>query len=154
MVDGLSTYTLRAHCIIYASVLRQKRRELNAMKKWLLLGRGVTVVFDDVKFRSKMDFMKSEDATGAMEHAFISLNAHDLCQEGLQSFGGSKFFGTHPIRWMHLSLRGVELFCWGNGFGQMGIDAYFERNLMSDAIRALSIRPKGMELGHVSYGPR
>jgi hypothetical protein len=150
VIDGLSTYAVRAHCIVYSSVLRQKKHRPSEVKRWLVDGHGVTVVFDERGFRGAMDFVASEDEDAAMDHAFISLNAVDLCREGTRRAKLRE--SGQDIRWMQLSLRGVELFCWGTGYGQAGIDRYFEGKVNNADLSALSVNPYAVDLGMVSYG--
>jgi hypothetical protein len=149
LIDGLSSYALRAHCIVYASIARPSKARLSAIKQWLLAGHGVTVVFDEKDLHEKMVFVQREDANSLLEHAFVSLSANDLSMQGMRPVMVRK--SKQTVRWLHLTPRGVELFCRGNGFGQAGIDQYFGGELPSTDADALATIPSEVNLGTVSY---
>jgi hypothetical protein len=149
MIDGLSSYALRIHCLVYSSVVAFPRESPKDMFKWLRNGHGVTVLFDESKLREKMDFVDGENPEEIMEHAFLSLDAHDLLSEGHRHFRLHK--PGINARFCRLSLRGVELFCWGNGQSQGGSHEYFLGNVKNNEIAQLAIEPLEIQLGHVSW---
>lgn len=149
MIEGLSSYALRAHCIVYASVTKQSKKQMAGIQKWLSFGRGVTVIFDDAELCHKMGFAPEEDAASLLEHAFLSLSAGELCLEGMRAV--TLHTTKQNVRVVHLTARGVELFCWGNGFGQTGSERYFAGQAPSAEARALALVPVDLQLGIVSY---
>lgn len=150
VMEGLSTYALRAHCIVYSSALRQRSFKMSDVRKWLLRGNGVTVVIDEAEFQEKMQFSEAENADTILEHAFVNLSANDLCMQGVRAV---RLKEDDPgYRWMHLTLRGAELFCWGAGMGQSGIDAFFSQQELPTEINSLSLVPRKFELGLVQFG--
>lgn len=149
IIEGLSTYALRAHCIVYSSVLLQQNYKMADVKKWLIRGNGVTVAFDERQFRRRMKFMRGEDAEALLEHAFVSLSSYDLCCEGVRPSLPDP--AHRQFRSMHLTLRGVELYCWANGFGQKGVAGYFSNRTPTDETKAVAIKPAKVELGIVRY---
>jgi hypothetical protein len=149
IIDGLSTYALRAHCIIYASLLRQKDGKLSAVEKWLTEGRGLTLLLDEGDLQKQMEFLPNEDPDIILSHAFVNLSANDLCMQGVRSLVLAK--ETVKSRFMHPTLRGVELFCWGTGLGQLGPSAYFANQTAKADIERFSITPRTLKLGHTSW---
>jgi hypothetical protein len=148
-IEGLSSYALRAHCIVYASVANQPKTRMTGIQKWLARGHGVTVVFDDREFCDKMGFAPEEDAEALLEHAFLSLSAGELCMQGIHPVILHKT--KQKVRAVHLTPRGVELFCWGNGFGQTGPERYFSGQAPSVESSALAVVPVDLQLGMVSF---
>ena len=149
VIDGLSTYALRAHCIVYASVLLQKDHKMADVKKWLMRGDGITVLFDERQFRRRMKFVRGEDAEALLEHAFVSLSSNDLCMQGIRP--SLKTAARPQTRYMHLTPRGVERYCWANGFGQKGIAEYFAERKPSEEARSVAIKPQKLTLGLVQH---
>lgn len=149
-IEGLSSYALRAHCIVYTSVLNHPKKQMGGIQKWLNLGRGVTVLFDDREFCEKMGFAPEENADTLLEHAFLSLSAGELCMQGMRAVTLHKT--QQKVRVVHLTPRGVELFCWGNGFGQTGPESYFAGQAPNAEATALALVPVDLHLGIVSFG--
>jgi hypothetical protein len=148
LIEGLSTYALRAHCIIYSSVALQQNHKMADIKKWLMLGRGITLALDERQFRRRMQFVRGEDQEAMLEHAFVSLSSNDLCMQGLQpAIARDKT----AYRWMHLTIRGAELYCWANGFGQKGVTEFFADRKLTEEIRRVALKPAKLELGLVNY---
>jgi hypothetical protein len=148
LIEGLSSFALRAHFIVYASVALQRGVRSAAIRKYLLTGHGVTVLFDEEDLREHMAFGEGEDPVELLEHAFVALAANDLCLEGTQPVHIEK--ENRSIRWVHLTPRGVELFCWGIGLGQAGVAAYFEKPELPEECAHLHI-PADIKLGMVRY---
>jgi hypothetical protein len=149
LIEGLSSYAIRAHSIVYASVLRQKDHKLSDVKKWLMRGYGVTLLFDEATLQKQMAFEATENADAILEHAFVNLSANDLTMQGASAIRIHKT--QEKARFMHLTLRGVELFCWGPGVGQTGIDGFFSNTLPPSETESLAIAPRKLELGIVSW---
>lgn len=149
VIDGLSSYALRAHCIIYASLLRQKDGKLSAIEKWLIEGRGLTLLLDEAELQKQMEFLPTEDPDTILSHAFVNLSANDLCMQGIRSLVLNK--ESAKSRYVHPTLRGIELFCWGTGLGQLGVSAYFANQTAKADIERFSVVPRAIKLGHVSW---
>ncbi len=149
LIDSLSSYALRLHCIIYASVITHPMQSTENMHKWIRRGHGVTVLFDEDALRRQMDFTEHEDASVILEHSFLSLASSGLSTDGQNDFLLRK--ENRNARCCHLTLRGIELFCWGNAQGQSGTASYFSDKMMNTEIQSMAIEPLHIELGEVSY---
>jgi hypothetical protein len=150
LIDGLSGYAIRVHCIVYASAFRQAEHKTSDIKNWLLRQNGITVQFDETVLRERMHFQNGENPELLLEHAFVNLEANGLSE------GGHRPILLHKtkehIRYVHLTVRGVELFCWGTGLGQLGIDAYFEPEHPNMEVEGAVIPTRKVDLGIVKYG--
>ena len=148
-INGLSSYTLRAHCIIYSSLQKQKTHTLTQVQDWITRGHGVTIMFREDELRLRMGFLPEEDADAIMEHAFVSLSANGFSTEGL----GAVTLHQQKIRcrWLRPTLHGIELFAWGCGFGRIGISPYFSGIDVAGSASELAIEPLQVDLGMVSY---
>ena len=58
---------------------------------------------------------------------------------------------TEKVRYMHPTLRGVELFVWGTGLGQLGVESYFSNTPAKSDVERFALMPRQLTLGHVSY---
>ncbi len=149
LIEGLSSYALRAHCIVYASVAKLPRLRLASIAQALASGLGVTILLDEEELRAKMAFLDGEDPEGLLNHAFVTLAAADLCAQGLRSVPLAK--SKQLVRYMHLTPRGVELFCWGFGCGQAGVGAFFKGADWGQEAETLAVIPLEVRLGIVNF---
>lgn len=150
LIDGLSCYAIRAHCIVYASLLKQTDEKLSDVRKWFEQGRGLSLLFDDAELKQKMQFQEGEDPEQFLSHAFVNLSSNDLTMQGQHPVTISNDPGAY--RQVHPTLRGLELFCWGIGIGQLGPKAYFAQQTPAADVEGLAVVPRRLKLGHVSWG--
>lgn len=150
LIDGLSCYAIRAHCIVYASLLKQTDEKLSDVRKWFEQGRGLSLLFDDAELKQRMHFQDNEDPEQFLSHAFVNLSSNDLTMKGQYPITIYKEPGVY--RQIHPTLRGLELFCWGTGIGQLGPNAYFAQQTPAADVEGLSVVPLRLKLGHVNWG--
>jgi len=112
-------------------------------------GSGVAVLFDESKLREQMAFVCEENPKEILEHAFLSLGAHGLLSGGHRHFRRQK--SEIDGRFCYLSLRGVELFCWGNGQSAGGSLDYFSGRVKNEVTDRVAVEPLAIELGMVSW---
>lgn len=152
LMDGLSSYALRAHCIVYASLLHQTEAKLSNVGKCIEEGRGLTLLFDDEELKARMGFQDGEDAELLLSHAFVNLSSNDLTMQGQRPIMLSE--ESRLSRSIHPTLRGIELYCWGTGLGQLGTKAYFSQQTPPAEIEALHVIPKRVRIGHAQWEER
>jgi hypothetical protein len=150
ILNSLSTYQIRAHAILYSSILRIPSEEFARYKKLIIVG-GVTVSLLEEDYIKSMDFAANESPAIIMKHIFVGLQQHGLSMEGqtiVQLRPPSPVTG--PYRYFYPTALGIELFLWGVGYGDKGFEKYTPELLKSVSF-PMSITPYQMGLGHVGY---
>lgn len=162
LVNSLSSYQLRTHCILYTTILHSSKAHFQNISRWMFR-HGVTVCIRESDYLRAMDFSKTEQADVIEEHAFIGLEKRGLCEGGLQVIHPHPIRGPSskrpcepkredvPFRYFRPTSLGVELFLWGQGLGDRGINAY-SPELLPHLSFAFSITPYDVKFGKVSYG--
>ena len=106
LVSSLSTYQLRTHCILYSALLRTKYLKIGnppyPLKEnifgWIQK-HGLTVLIREIDYQSAMAFCQSRNPNNPKDNEI-------------------------PFRYFYPTILGVELFLWGQGFGDHGVEAY------------------------------
>jgi hypothetical protein len=137
IIESLSTYQLRTHFLIYSALVRASNKRAND-RPWIDPIHS-TLAFTEASYADAMGYGEFEDHARIVEHVFLGLEAHDLCHYGLPLLkrwpkdGNSN--NDHvdlPFRYVHPSVRGMELFLWGNGMGYLNPRSYLD--LERDAV--------------------
>jgi hypothetical protein len=165
ILDSLSTYQIRTHAILYSAILRIAPNEFSRGKKWIVRG-DATVMILDKDYRRGMEFTKKEPVDSIVPHALNGLEQKKLI-EGSRSamitvnperMGGP--FITPPKAVLNRSLMrcffptalGIELFLWGVGYGDKGIEAYAPQLLERTGF-PIKVLPHNIVFGQVTYPP-
>jgi hypothetical protein len=131
LVNSLSSYQLRTHCILYSTLLRAThfyiggtQHPLENAVNWIQK-HGLSVVIREADYQAAMEFSGTEQPINIAQHAFVGLEKQGLSEGGIlviQPYRPKE--GDVPFRFFYPTLLGVELFLWGQGIGDSGLEAY------------------------------
>ena len=131
LISSLSSYQIRTHCILYSALLRathfyigRTQHPLENTVSWIQK-HGLTVVIREADYQAAMEFSAAEQATNISQHAFVGLEKQGLSEGGIlaiQPYRPKE--GDVPFRFFYPTLLGVELFLWGQGIGDCGLEAF------------------------------
>jgi hypothetical protein len=151
IIESLSTYQIRTHFLIYASILKQNLMPFASCKRWLLQ-HNVTIVFPEHEYTKSMEFSENEDANIIGEHVFLGLERHRLCKHGypvVRPRGSDKPFD--PFRFVHTTTHGIDLFLWAFGRGDMGME-FYSPDLNVGLCEGFNLNIGRIELGECRFG--
>ncbi|HEY5297384.1 MAG TPA: hypothetical protein VIK59_05620 [Verrucomicrobiae bacterium] len=135
LVNSLSSYQLRTHCIIYSALLRIKHYHLgknllpieDIVSRWIQK-HGLTVIIRESDYQSAMEFSAEEHPSNIAQHSFVGLEKKGLSERGIHVCHSrnpnNPKDGEVPFRYFYPTMLGVELFLWGQGVGDCGLEAY------------------------------
>jgi len=161
LVSSLSTYQLRTHCILYSALLRTKYLQIGnppyPIKEnifgWIQ-NHGLTVIIREIDYQSAMEFSGVEQPTIIAQHSFVGLEKKGLSEGGFHVCHSRNPNNPKesevPFRYFYPTILGVELFLWGQGFGDSGLEA-FRPELLQKVNIPLSIEPYEVHPNHVSF---
>ncbi len=156
LISSLSSYQLRTHFILYTAILRtsvlsvQPPGDLETAFCWMRK-HGITVCIRESDYLTAMEFFDIEQPLLLAEHSFVGLDKRGLCEGGFNVIhpDQSKNDGV-DFRFFYPTTLGIELFLWGHGIGDHGIDS-FRPNILEHIALPFSIEPLELHLGRVSW---
>jgi hypothetical protein len=111
----------------------------------------ITVIIQEWDYHNAMEFTKAENPTNIAEHCFVGLEKRGLSEGGFHAiWPNNPDDADKPFRFYHPTILGVELFLWGQGFGESGLDIY-KPELMTKISMPFSIEPLEIHPGRVSF---
>lgn len=163
ILDGLSTYQIRTHFILYSSILRADvitvgGTKISRYERDILSyvnRNGLTIGIAESDYRLAMDFVAGEIPEVIAGHSFVGLEERGLSRNGtrlVEAFPGQVCEPNKQVafRYFYPTKLGIELFLWGQGRGAGGLDGY-----SSDILEAITIpirvRPIFVEVGEIGY---
>jgi hypothetical protein len=132
VLDGLSTYQIRAHYLIYGSV---RQLYANSGLRLNMEGRPKMRLFLPLKsFSSAMDFdeVESVQLTQIVSHTFFGLASEDLIEPNFWQFGAREHLERQSPRIKspgiicQPSALGAELFLWAFGRADQQLEYIFD----------------------------
>lgn len=135
LVSSLSSYQLRTHCIIYSALLRATHCYIgktlhpleDIVSRWVQR-HGITVLIREEDYQSAMEFSAAEHPANIAQHAFVGLEEKGLSERGIHVCHSrnpnNPKDGEVPFRYFYPTMLGIELFLWGQGIGDCGLEAY------------------------------
>ena len=165
ITDSLSSYQLRTHAIFYSAILNVGSGEFGRGKRHINRG-DATVMITDRDYRRAMAFSKKENPKIITPHVFNGLRQQRLVsgclsamitikpgQPGQPHISPPKAATSRVLmHYFYPTQLGIELFLWGLGCGDKGVDAYAP-NLLKRADFPFEISPHNLRLGQASYPP-
>jgi len=165
IIESLSSYQLRTHAIFYSAILRIGPAEFERGKRHILRG-DATVMITDRDYRRGMSFSKVEKPRIITAHVFNGLGQQRLvsgCLSAMMMIKPERLGGPYilapkakPMKtlmhYFYPTQLGIELFLWGLGCGEKGIDAYAPA-LLKQANLPFAVSCHNIRFGHVSYPP-
>jgi hypothetical protein len=165
ITDSLSSYQLRTHAIFYSAILNIGSSEFTRGKRHIYRG-DATVMITDRDYRRAMAFSKSEKPQIITPHVFNGLRQQRLvsgCLSAMMTITPGRIGGPYislpklsPSRvvmhYFYPTQLGIELFLWGLGLGDKGIDAYVP-SLLKRTGFPFEISAHNVRYGQVSYPP-
>ncbi len=158
LVSSLSSYQLRTHCILYSVLLRTKHLQIGGTQYYPKEGlltwiekHGLTVTIRETDYQVAMEFSPLEQPTNIAQHAFVGLE-----KKGLSEGGFHVRKQVHPsegevsFRYFYPTILGVELFLWGQGFGDSGLGAY-KADLLQTIKLPFNVEPYGVYPNRVNF---
>jgi len=160
LISSLSSYQLRTHSILYSTVLRATH---------LLIGRtpvpikntmatiqkhNITILIRESDYQGAMDFSIAEEPANISQHCFVGLEKKGLSEGGLHLCHDRD--PNHPnepgvsLRYFNPTILGVELFLWGNGVGELGLESY-NPALLQTIMLPFVVEPYEVHPGKVSF---
>jgi len=161
LVNSLSTYQIRTHGIVYSTILRATHFHIGE-KPFLirdLLGtiqkQSLTVAIRETDYRKAMDFSDAENPESIGQHSFVGLEMKGLSERGTnicypRDRQGKPKTGEDPFRYFYPTILGIELFLWGNGFGDCGLDCY-KTDLLQKIKLPFAVEPYVVQPGQVGF---
>jgi len=166
LVSSLSSYQLRTHCILYSTILRAtyfeiggKPHPLNDILK-SIQNLNLTILIREADYRAAMEFSEAEQPENIAQHSFIGLEKKGLSERGIYVCPprnpkhayppGDPMGGEVPFRYFYPTILGVELFLWGQGFGDRGLEAY-KPDLLQTIKLPFAVEPYQVYPGEVSF---
>jgi hypothetical protein len=153
LISSLSTYQLRTHFILYASILRAKKTDLEKTLSWLQK-HDVTVAIKEADYHAAMDFSTNEQPLVIAQHAFVGLEKRGLSEGGMQVVQPYRHNATNysdvPFHYFYPTALGIELFLWGHGVGDRGIEG-FTQELAQKLVTSFNVEPYQIVFGKVMY---
>lgn len=153
LLSSLSSYQIRTHYILYSCILRFHAKGLPDLIRWIRRSTGATVMIRETDYIAAMDFSELESPSIIGEHAFIGLQQKGLSEGGISVVRPNSQIRSQPqedFRYFYPTVFGIELFLWGLGLGDRGIQSY-SPELLSESLPP-TITPMEIQLGRVSYG--
>lgn len=161
LVSSLSSYQLRTHCIIYSTLLRATSFKIgntlhplkDIIPNWIQ-EHGLTVVIREKDYQSAMEFSGVEQPENIAQHSFVGLENKGLSERGIQVCPtrnpNNPKDDEVPFRYFYPTILGVELFLWGQGFGDCGLEVY-KPDLLQKIKLPFSVEPYEVHPGQVSF---
>ncbi len=151
LIESLSSYQLRTHCILYSSILRA-REELFPNINRYISSYGITVSIRESDYELAMGYSADEQPRHLAEHSFVGLEIRGLSEGGGEIVYPRPPSDAHevPFRFFHATSLGVELFLWGQGFGHLGLEGYTP-DLAHHLELPFFVEPENVSLGRVNY---
>lgn len=148
ILDGLSTYQIRAHYLIYATVKQVFATANLSLNREGRANLAIFLPFDS--FIGSMDFNEGErqKLPQFLTHIFFGLAAEDLIESGFWMFGPREniveMFRDAPGPGIvcQPTAMGAELFLWGFGCGDKQLDCIFDSSF-SSAVKNLPLSVAG-----------
>lgn len=165
MIESLSSYQLRTHAIFYSAILRISPTEFARAKRHILRG-DVTVMITDRDYRRGMSFTRTEKPQIITPHVFNGLRQLRLvsgCLSAMMTINPERLGGPYVLspkakpmktlmHYFYPTSLGMELYLWGLGCGEKGIDAYAPA-LLKQANLPFVVSCHNIQFGQVSYPP-
>lgn len=153
LISSLSTYQLRTHFILYSALIHAKQADLKNILS-CIQKHGVTVAIRETDYCVAMDFCIDEQPLVIAQHAFVGLEKRGLSEGGIQIVQpyqrNALDFSDVPFRYYYPTALGVELFLWGHGVGDQGIEG-FTQELGQKLVSSFKVEPYRIVLGKVMY---
>jgi hypothetical protein len=168
-IESLSSYQLRAHAILYASML-QIPIGVYPNLRTEYFREFCTIVFEQKHFLKAMGLTDSEKSAVICRHGFTGLNAKRLIEGGVKTIFPNKDKGTRlsgptlfrtmkapeiihtPFRFFNPTVDGIELFVWAMGYGDNGIAAY-RPDFLKGVTMPVKLIPLHISAGKTTFGP-
>jgi hypothetical protein len=161
LVNSLSTYQIRTHGIVYSTILRATHFHVGEKPFPIkdLLGtiqkQSLTVLIRETDYRKAMEFSDAENPESIGQHSFVGLEMKGLSERGAhicypRDPRGNPKAGEVPFRYFYPTILGMELFLWGNGFGDCGLDRY-KPDLLQKIKLPFSVEPYQVQPGEVIF---
>ena len=151
-INSLSTYQLRTHFLLYASVVRSEKPYKQDLSHWFK-DDSITVVIPDSGYVEGMAFSADESVEQIASHSFLGLQMHGLSKRGMDVIShekqGSEF--DTPFRFFHPTRFGFELFLWGLGLGNLKVSSFFDLDRNISLPIEPPFCPLSIKLGQISY---
>lgn len=152
LLSSLSTYQIRTHYILYSCILKFSDIKIPQLLDYIRRGSSCTVLIRESDYLTAMEYTPEESSQIISEHAFIGLEQKGLSEGGNTVNFPNNFIKrqpTEPFRAFYPTVLGIELFLWGLGLGDKGLESYSE-NSLSDNLPPTVI-PIEIELGKVFF---
>ncbi len=142
IVGGLTSYQIRTHYIVYASIKRLFDGSNYGLQS-VSLRKKCAVFIPDYAYQRAMDFGAQEDQTILQPHSLFGLYEAGLIGP-FQAGGPALFQQEYPkVKEPGISIvpsaSGVELFLWACGYGSSQFSAYLDSNTKVDIDKAVPI---------------
>lgn len=132
LVNSLSSYQLRTHYILYSALLRTTHLNVGAPTYPLSINtlgwiqkNGLTVLIRESDYQAAMEFSATEQPLNIAQHSFVGLEKKGLSEGGFHvCHPRNPKDGEVPFRFFYPTILGMELFLWGQGVGDQGLEAF------------------------------
>ena len=150
-ISGLSAYQIRAHYLIYSSIVRSPKPYDQSLTHWYEQD-TITAVVPEVEFAAGMEYSAYEALQDISHHAFLGLEMKGLCQGGTRVFVPDEQSDFKvPFRVIYPTKYGFDLFLWGLGLGAMRVSSYFDLDPQTELPLEPGFVPIKIDLGRYHY---
>ena len=100
-----------------------------------------------------MEFNEDENPSVISQHSSVGLEKRGLLEGGSQVVTPPSESGEKPFRYFYPTTLGVELFLWGLGVGELGVEAYAP-TLLKQIELPFNVAPSDVQFDRISWGYR
>ncbi|MDE3068996.1 MAG: hypothetical protein KGJ60_15805 [Verrucomicrobiota bacterium] len=157
LLSSLSTYQIRTHCILYSTILRATHFCVGGQPSPIKIilptiqKQSLTILIREADYRTAMDLSESEQPENIAQHSFVGLEKRGLSERGIYlCHPRNPKDGEVPFRCFYPTILGAELFLWGNGFGDCGVEAY-KPDLLQKIKLPFTVEPYEVHPGQVGF---
>jgi hypothetical protein len=157
LVSSLSSYQIRTHCILYSTILRATHFHIGEkpypIKDVLptIQKQSLTIVIREADYLAAMEFSEAEQPENIAQHSFVGLEKRGLSERGIYvCHPRNPKKGEVPFRYFYPTILGVELFLWGQGVGDCGLEAY-KPDLLQKIKLPFTVEPYEVHPGQVGF---
>lgn len=112
------------------------------------------MVIREKDYQSAMEFSAAEQPIDIAQHSFVGLEKRGLSERGIyvcESRNPNNPKDSEvPFRYFYPTILGVELFLWGQGVGDSGLDAY-KPDLLQKIKLPFTVEPYEVHPGQVGF---
>ena len=126
-ITSLSSYQIRTHYLVYASIVRAGNPTKQDTSYWFEEN-SLSVVIPEAGYVDAMEYTAEEKSDQISYHSFLGLGMRGLCERGtkVKTPPSSHPDFDQPYRFVWPTRYGYELFLWGLGLGKVRATSYFD----------------------------